>query len=51
MDFNSITDVELLFQDMECRDVHLAHEVRTTNSLTDMLMQGHVTLLNKPPLA
>ena len=27
MDFNSITDAELLFQDMESGDVHLMHEV------------------------
>ena len=27
MDFNSIADAELLFQDMESGDVHLAHEV------------------------
>jgi hypothetical protein len=27
MDFNSITDAELLFQDMERGDLHLAHEV------------------------
>ena len=27
MDFNSIMDAELLFQDMVCGNVHLAHEV------------------------
>ena len=31
MDFNSMADAELLFRDMVCGDVHLAHEVSHVN--------------------
>ena len=37
MDFNSIADAELLFQDMERGDVHLAHEVSIAQSILPRL--------------
>jgi hypothetical protein len=36
MDFNSIADAELLFQDMISKDVHLMHEVSGLNSQVPM---------------
>ena len=51
MDFNSIADAELLFQDMMCENVHLVHEVSGLSSQAPTLgTKSHNLLSNRPLL-
>ena len=53
MDFNSIADAELLFQDMVDRKIHLAHEVSdlAISWVLLVLPDTKLSILNRPLLA